>query len=53
MLEYNVSKISFKNYFTSFYKVGDWSIFVEKNVGIQKHKYTPKLIQLILIFYES
>jgi hypothetical protein len=29
MLEYNLSKILLKkNYFISFYKVGDWNIFV-------------------------
>jgi hypothetical protein len=33
--------------------MGDWNIFVETNVGTQKHKYTPKLISMILIIYES
>jgi hypothetical protein len=28
MLKYNISKILEKNYFISFYKVGDWSLFM-------------------------
>jgi hypothetical protein len=42
MLEYNLSKIFLKNNFISFYKVGDWNIFMEINVVYlctQKHKY--------------
>ncbi len=42
-----LGKILEKNYFISFYKVGDWSIFVKTNdmfLCIQKHKYTPKIL---------
>ncbi len=45
LLEYNLGKRLEKNKFISFYKVGDWSIFVEMNVMYlctQKHKYIPK-----------
>jgi hypothetical protein len=41
MLEYKLGKILKKIILISFYKVGDWSIFVETNVVylcIQKHK---------------
>ncbi len=44
MLEFNLGKIFFLKTI-SFYKVGDWSIFVETNVvylHTQKHKYTQK-----------
>jgi hypothetical protein len=48
MLEYNLGKILEKrNYFISFYKVKDYSIFVETNVMymcIQKHNYTSQII---------
>ncbi len=48
MLDYNLGKIFLKkNYFISFFKVGDWNIFVKTNVMYlcnQKHKYTPKII---------
>jgi hypothetical protein len=56
MLKYNLSKILGKKKFISFYKMGDWSIFVEIIVMylcIQKHKYISKTIQMILKFYES
>jgi hypothetical protein len=46
-LKYNLGKILKNNYFISFYKVGDWSIFVKTNVMymfIQQHKYTLKTI---------
>jgi len=33
MLEYNLGKIFFKNYFIPFCKVGDWNIFVKTNVA--------------------
>ncbi len=47
MLEYNLGNLLERNYFISFYKVGDWSIFVKKNVVYmctQKHKYISKKI---------
>ncbi len=47
MLKYNLGNKLEKKYFNSFYKVGDWSIFVETNVVhlcIQKHKYIQKII---------
>ncbi len=47
MLEYNLGKKLEMNNFISFYKVGDYSIFVETNVVylcVQKHKYIPKTI---------
>jgi hypothetical protein len=53
MLKYNLNNILRENYFISFYKMGDWNIFVEKNVilmCIQKHKYNPKIIQMIFNF---
>jgi hypothetical protein len=42
MLEYNLGERLKENYLSSFYKVGDWSIFVGTNVMyfcIQKHNY--------------
>jgi len=47
MLEYNLGKKLEKNNFISFYKVGDYSIFVEMNVVymcVQKHKHITKTI---------
>jgi hypothetical protein len=46
MLEYNLGNGLIKKKFISFYKVGDWSIFVETTVMylcIQKHEYIPKI----------
>jgi hypothetical protein len=46
MLEYNFGKTLEKK-FISFYKIGDWNIFMETNVMYmctQKHKYIPKTI---------
>jgi len=54
ILEYNLKKRL--EFFFSFYKVGNWSIFVETNVMYlctQKHKYIPKIIWMILNLYES
>jgi hypothetical protein len=58
MLEYNLGKILEKKvfHFISFYKVRDWSVFVKMNVMymcIQKHKYTPKKLNMISSLYES
>jgi hypothetical protein len=57
MLEYNLGKIFLKkNYFISFYKVGDWNIFVKTNVMYlctQKHKYISKKNLMIFSLYES
>ncbi len=47
MLEYNLGKNLKRNYFISFYKVENWSIFVETNVMYlctKKHEYTLKTI---------
>jgi hypothetical protein len=56
MLDITLGKILEKNYFISFYKVGDWSIFVETNVMYmctQKHKYIWKIIWMIYSIYET
>jgi hypothetical protein len=57
LLEYNLLAKILKNiYFISFYKVGDWSIFVEKNsvyLCTQKHKYISKDISIFFNLYES
>jgi hypothetical protein len=56
MLEYNLNKILGKKKIISFYKVGDWRIFVKKNVVYlctKKHKYIPKIIFMIFNFYEN
>jgi hypothetical protein len=55
---YNITYAKYlkRNYFISFYKVGDWNVFLKTNVVYlctYKHKCIPKIIYMVFNIYES